>query len=67
MRYLVSKKQIEAQRKDASIFDDYKGPCQCCGSNRETFQNEDYAWICNRCHWTGGPRNLELNLQGGSI
>lgn len=56
MTYLISSKQLEIQRRNASVHDDYDGPCQCCGKDKETFQNDDYAWICNLCYWTGGPQ-----------
>lgn len=55
MRYR-NEKQVALQRKHASVGDDYNGVCQCCGKDKPTFQNEDYAWICNHCYWTGGPK-----------
>jgi len=52
----ITKREAKHRKATATIFDDYSGPCECCGKQKETSQDSDYAWVCNYCYWTRTDR-----------
>lgn len=54
----ITKREAKRRRATATICDEYDGPCECCGKQKETFQDDDYAWVCNRCCWLRTDRQM---------
>ena len=50
---MITKAETEKRKRKATVFDECPTKnCECCGKERDLFQDlETYAWICNRCYW----------------